>query len=1361
MNVQFEEGYTDLDSHADQSAVGTNALVVHDHDRPVNLRGYDPSGPVARSLRTVNAALAYDDPETGETVILMVNQAILVPSMSHNLLSTMQLRLNDVKVDLCPKFLAEQPSLHTHAIVVTNPSDPNDILRIPLTLHGVTSTFPTRKPTLAEVETCPQYDLTFDSPEWDPHDKSYQRNEELALERLSKGDTMPTPRTSRICELGSRTLSTAQLVVEAVSQDNAILRDFSNVYHDGDFTCALQNSVQIHSIHTVGKGNEVDAETLSRNWSIGIETARRTLGVTTQRGIRTVLHPSLSRRFRTNDRQLRYRRLPITCFTDTMFSTVKSRNGNTCGQVYCDQSGWCRFHPMKRKGLAHESLSLLHQRDGVPNVMVMDNSKEQVQGLFRKKCRDAGTHVRPLEPYTPWANAAEGAIRELKRGVGQDMFRSGAPKRLWDYCAVRRAYIRSFTAHDIYSLEGNVPEAKVLGESPDITPWALFKWYEWVKFRDAAAPDPSDKYVLGRDLGPAIDYGPALCRSILKENGEIVIRSTVVPLTPDEYKDEVMTERRRSFDAKIRKILGDAFRPEDFKDDPDLSEVVRPIQEPYEDDEQAPQTVPDADDADPDTYDQYVGAEVQLQLGDNVMTGKVRNRKRYHDGTVRGHAHKNPVLDTRTYEVEFPDGQVAEYAANVIAQNMFSQCDAEGNQYLLMKEIVDWRKDDTAVEKVDMYVGSGSNRHKRKTTKGWQLQVEWKDGTTSWERLADLKESNPVEVAEFAVGVGIHDEPAFAWWVPYTLSRRNRIIAAVNKRYHKRTHKFGIEIPKCFDDCVRIDRTNGNTLWQDAVRQEMKKVGVAFRVLRPDEEVPPAYQKIACHLVYDVKMEDFRRKARLVAGGHMTETPATITYASVVSRESVRIALTLAALNDLEVKTADIENAYLTAPVGEKIWCVLGPEFGQDAGKRAIVTRALYGLKSAGASFRNHLADCMRHLGWVSCKADQDVWMKAEVRPSDGHRYYAYALLYVDDILVCHHDPTSALKEIDHYFKMKPGSIADPTFYLGAKLRPIVLSNGVRAWGASASKYIQSAVQNVKTFLQKQSGGLALPKRTTAPFPTGYIAELDISEELDESLASFYQSQVGVLRWCVEIGRIDIITEVSVLASFLAMPRRGHFEALLHVFGYLEKKHNSRVVFDPTYPDIDMRSFQEHDWKTFYGDVKESIPPNAPEPRGKDVDLRLFVDSDHAGDKLTRRSRTGFLIYLNSAPIVWYSKKQATIETSVFGAEFVAMKHGIEALRGLRYKLRMMGVQLSGPSFIYGDNMSVIHNTQRPESVLKKKSNSVCYHAVRESVAMGECLVAHISTHDNPADLCTKIIPGGQKRDHLVGLTLYDIMDHA
>ena len=124
-------------------------------------------------------------------------------------------------------------------------------------------------------------------------------------------------------------------------------------------------------------------------------------------------------------------------------------------------------------------------------------------------------------------------------------------------------------------------------------------------------------------------------------------------------------------------------------------------------------------------------------------------------------------------------------------------------------------------------------------------------------------------------------------------------------------------------------------------------------------------------MVFDVKMEDFTCKARLVAGGHKTNAPLTITYASIVSRKTVRIALLMAALNDLEVKVGDVLNAYVTAPVTEKVWTVLAPEFGLDAGKNAIIVHALYGLKSSGAAFHAHLASFMHQMGYTSCKADQ------------------------------------------------------------------------------------------------------------------------------------------------------------------------------------------------------------------------------------------------------------------------------------------------------------------------------------------------------------------------------------------------------
>jgi hypothetical protein len=187
-------------------------------------------------------------------------------------------------------------------------------------------------------------------------------------------------------------------------------------------------------------------------------------------------------------------------------------------------------------------------------------------------------------------------------------------------------------------------------------------------------------------------------------------------------------------------------------------------------------------------------------------------RKRELDGTWKGRANANSMLDSRTYEIEFPDGRSDEYTANFIAENMYAQCDTERNQFNIMDCIIYHKKDGHALKRDDMYIKHVSNKQFRKTTKDWHLCVEWKDGTTSWEHLAELNESNHVEVAEYAVGKNLEDDPAFVWWVPHVLKKYSRIIADVTKRYHKRTHKFGIEVPKSWDDCVRLYKENDKTL---------------------------------------------------------------------------------------------------------------------------------------------------------------------------------------------------------------------------------------------------------------------------------------------------------------------------------------------------------------------------------------------------------------------------------------------------------------------------------------------------------------------------------------------------------------------
>ena len=163
----------------------------------------------------------------------------------------------------------------------------------------------------------------------------------------------------------------------------------------------------------------------------------------------------------------------------------------------------------------------------------------------------------------------------------------------------------------------------------------------------------------------------------------------------------------------------------------------------------------------------------------------------------------------------------------------------------------------------------------------------------------------------------------------------------------------------------------------------------------------------------------------------------------------------------------------------------------------------------------------------------------------------------MDDCLCIHHDAEGALRELDHYFPMKEGSIGDPDIYLSAKMRKVQLDNGVYSWAMSPSKYVQDSVWNAEIYLAENYGGQKLAKRATAPWPMDYSPELDESPKLDLEKASYYQLQIGILHWMVELGQVDIITEVSLLALHLALPCEGHLDAVFHMYAYLKHKHNS------------------------------------------------------------------------------------------------------------------------------------------------------------------------------------------------------------
>jgi hypothetical protein len=205
------------------------------------------------------------------------------------------------------------------------------------------------------------------------------------------------------------------------------------------------------------------------------------------------------------------------------------------------------------------------------------------------------------------------------------------------------------------------------------------------------------------------------------------------------------------------------------------------------------------------------------------------------------------------------------------------------------------------------------------------------------------------------------------------------LIKKRSAQFLKKMHKFGIEVPCSVAEAYALDKKNGNNLWANAIAKEMKNVRIAFKILANGEMVPIGFQRMQCLMVFVIKMEDFCRKACLVAGGHMTDALTTITFTSIISRETVHIALTLAGLNKLQVKVSDIEMPTSQPHALRKFGWSLGP----NAGKTAIMVRALYSLKIASVSFCNHLTDCTNHLGFTPCLADPDLWMMAYVWPLD------------------------------------------------------------------------------------------------------------------------------------------------------------------------------------------------------------------------------------------------------------------------------------------------------------------------------------------------------------------------------------------
>jgi hypothetical protein len=252
---------------------------------------------------------------------------------------------------------------------------PNEKLKIPLLLNSIVYYFSSRRPTESKFESCPHIELTSNETEWNPHDGIYASGESSMTGDDGNLLTRPAPhvRTREIMGL----CWTSENMAKA----------------DDPFLERLETCARVSSVQSTTRANKTTPGQLASRWNIGLDKAKKTLAVTTQRGTRTVANPPMEARFRTNKRQLRYRRLSTALYTDTMFASVTSRRGNACAQIFVNDLEWCRAYPLKTKGDAHTSLDLLFPEEGVPNTIISDDTPELHAGDFRCKCRQAGRQL--------------------------------------------------------------------------------------------------------------------------------------------------------------------------------------------------------------------------------------------------------------------------------------------------------------------------------------------------------------------------------------------------------------------------------------------------------------------------------------------------------------------------------------------------------------------------------------------------------------------------------------------------------------------------------------------------------------------------------------------------------------------------------------------------------------------------------------------------------------------------------------------------------------------------------------------------------------------------------------------------------
>ena len=1011
------------------------------------------------------------------------------------------------------------------------------------------------------------------------------------------------------------------------------------------------------------------------------DVIKRTFEATTQYARTNIGSLQLKKTFKTPFAACNVHRRNEAVATDTVFADVPAvDDGSTAAQLFVGRESLVTdVYGVKTEKQFVNTLEDNIRKRGAMDKLISDRAQVEISDRVNSILRGYVIDSWQSEPHYQHQNFAERRYSTIKPLVNTLLNLCGAPAYCWLLALTYVCFVLNHTA--VGSLHWRTPIEQLTGSTPDISAILCFRFWEpiYYKLDDSEFPSQSTEK-RGYFVGISEHVGHALTFKILTDDTKKIIHRSRI---------------RSALDPKERNLRIDLAI-----------------------DDSAPQVVKSKHDEDLKEGKQMPTFEPTDLIGRTFLLPPEEDGQRFRGKIIESIFENEEELNNQPERIKF----------------RCSVNDEQFEEILSYNEILDMiEKDDTEdglwrFKSITGHQGPLSKSDSAYKGSRYNVLVNWETGESTYEPLHIIAADDPVSCAIYAKKNDLLDKEG--WKRFKRLARRQKkIVRLMNQaKLHsfrtKPIYMFGHLVPRNHDQAMKLDEDNGNKNWKNAEMLELKQIQDYKTFLDKGQHspIPPGYKKIRVHFVYAVK-HDGCFKVRLVAGGHLTDTPVDSVYSSVVSLRGLRLVIFLGELNGLDTWATDIGNAYLESKTKEKVCIIAGPEFNELEGHTLVIVKALYGLRSSGLRWHERFADTLRDMGFSQSRAEDDIWIR---RNGDVYEYMA---IYVDDICIVAKDPAKNINILQDKYEYKLKNTGEISYHLGCDF----FRDSTGTLCISPKTYIEK----METTYKRMFG--CSPKPVSSPLENNDHPELDTSEELDNEDIKKYQSLIGALQWAVSIGRIDVTTAIMTMSGFRVAPRKGHLDRVKRIYGYLCKMRHACIRVRTEEPDYSDIPSPEYDWAyTAYGNVEEVLPKDAPEPLGKPVTSTCYVDANLYHDMTSGRSVTGILHLLNKTPTQWYSKKQGTVETATYGSELVAARIATEQVIELRLTLRYLGVPLNGKAYMFGDNKSVVDSSNRPHAKLHKRHTALSFHRVREAIASKMLIFTFIPGSINPADILSK-----------------------